>query len=163
MRPGRTGFSPAKPRFRPYGLPAMVVLLADTGQGLRRFYFSVWRWFCWTVVLGAVLPVGLLYLYLSLHNSHPAPMSSIAGHGELFIIAAVLLLGELRVLRLRTTGGGEGLFVVCLIVAILGLVAWGGILGASKPADDVDFSVTAGIIYLVMTVVLGAVAEGVGQ
>jgi hypothetical protein len=139
-----------------------MAVLADVGEGVRRLYFNVWRWFLWTALLGAILPIGLLYVVISLINSHPARLSEVAGHGELFIIAAVLVLGELRILRTRAGGAGEALFVICLIAAVLGLVVWGGILGAHKPANDVDFSARVGTIYLVVTLALGAAAEGTG-
>ena len=56
-------------------------------------------------------------------------------------------------------GQPKDCLVGCLFVAVLGLATWGGILGAHKPANDVAFSVTVGIIYLVVTLVLGAIAE----
>jgi hypothetical protein len=49
----------------------MATVLSDIGVGFSRVYFKVWRWFLWTAGLGALLPVVLLYVVLSLINSHP--------------------------------------------------------------------------------------------
>ena len=123
-------------------------------------YFRTWRWFSWSVGLGTLLPFGLLYVLLDGINHHRPSMGEIAGHGELFIVAAILLLGELRILRARRDGGSEGLFVFSLGVSAVGLAAWAGIIAAKDPSADVRGSYVYGTIYLVVTLFLGALAEG---
>ena len=63
---------------------------------------------------------------------------------------------------MRPNGANEALFFACLFLAIVGVVAWAGIIATHDPAADVNGSVTWGIIYLVGTLILGALAEGTG-
>lgn len=115
----------------------------------------------WAAVLGAALPVLLLWVVLSIVHDHPAGLDQVVGNGELFLIAAVLTVGNLEKLR-RRSGFAEFLHGVALFIVIGSLVAWSTVVAKQTrhPTDLRSLAAYAGAGVLVAALICGAACRG---
>ncbi len=115
-------------------------------------------WVIWSVCLGALVPLIMLYCFEYFGRAKgaaPPSLTHLVAQGELFLIGAILLAGEVeRMMGLRQ-GVRNALVGLSMIVVLVDVASWAGTMASRSVAQSIvaDW----GLASLLVSVVLGGI------